>query len=85
MERKKIERERMFTYSIEGLIGRLFTDSEFLETTKKNPEAIAHAYFLGSREVKILKDIINKIDLVKASELARDIAAGGYGCASGGD
>lgn len=85
MGNQRRERERMFAYSIESLIGRLFTDEEFLKMAKDNPEHVSLAYNLSKRETEGLRDFISKMDKINAVELAKGTVAGGYGCSSGGD
>jgi hypothetical protein len=79
------EKERMFGFSIEAAIGRLFTDRKFLEMARAHPDAAALAYNLGPKETKGFKDIVSKFDAVSAVELAKGTVASGYGCSGGGD
>lgn len=79
------DKERVFGYAIEAVIGRLFTDKKFLEITRTHPDAAALAYNLGPEETKGFKEIVSQFDAVTAAELAKGTVAGGYGCQSGGD
>lgn len=79
------DREKMTAFAIDAVIGRLFTDGDFLRVARKNPESIALAYNLGPREAEGFKDIVSKFDKIGAVDLAKGTVASGYGCTSGGD
>lgn len=81
-----MEREKMFACNIDALIGRLFTDGDFLKMAKANPEHAALAYNLSKRETEGVRDLVGKITgKITADELAKATIASGYGCTSGGD